>query len=104
MGPFKILKRVGKVAYRLDLSLSMKQHLVFHVALLLRDKPRPSHMREEDSWGPTEVGDDEEWEVEHLLDLRGSGADDEFLVKWRGFPKEQATWEPVANLANSRQL
>ena len=61
-------------------------------------------MRAEDSWGPVDLKKQDEWEVEHLLDRRGSGPNEEFLVKWRGFPKEEATWEPIANLENSKAL
>ena len=33
-GPFKILKRVGEVAYKLELPPTSKVHLVFHVSCL----------------------------------------------------------------------
>lgn len=33
-GPFKIVARIGKVAYRLDLPLYIRIHQVFHVSLL----------------------------------------------------------------------
>lgn len=104
MGPFEVLKRVGKVAYLLDLLLSMQQHPFFHVALLLRDKSSPNHMHEEDSWEHANVGTEDEWEVEYVLDSRVPGADVRCLVKWRGFLEEHATWVPVDNLASSRRL
>ncbi|KAL8447561.1 hypothetical protein Emed_004349 [Eimeria media] len=89
IGPFKVLKRVGMVAYHLDLPPSMRVHPVFHVSLLQRDKPRPSHMLQPHGWRPVgeaQEDEDPEFEVEHLLNSRGSGETEEFLVKWKGYP------------------
>ena len=45
IGPFKILERVGIVAYRLALPPSMSSvHGVFHVSMLRRYTPDPAHV------------------------------------------------------------
>ena len=45
IGPFKILERVGAVAYRLDLSPSMSGvHEIFHVSMLRKYTPDPAHV------------------------------------------------------------
>ena len=45
IGPFKILERVGTVAYRLDLPPSMSDvHEVFHVSMLWKYTPDPAHV------------------------------------------------------------
>ena len=45
VGPFKIIKRIGKVAYRLTLSPDLSAvHNVFHVSMLKKYVPGLSHM------------------------------------------------------------
>ena len=47
-------------------------------------------------------GDQPEWEVEYIKDSRLVGQNGfQYLVKWKGFPHEESTWEPAANLANA---
>ncbi|CDJ34273.1 uncharacterized protein EMH_0019560 [Eimeria mitis] len=40
------------------------------------------------------------YEVDYILNQRGSRKDIQYLVKWRGAPEDRATWEPAANLTN----
>jgi hypothetical protein len=45
IGPFEILERVGPVAYRLALPPSLDGiHDVFHVSMLMKYIPDPSHI------------------------------------------------------------
>ena len=57
ISPFKILERVGTVAYRLALPPSMSGvHEVFHVSMLRRYTPDPAHVVD---WGEIELDTDE---------------------------------------------
>lgn len=116
IGPFTVLQRIGKCAYKLQLPLSMQQHPVFHVSLLSPDQPRPPHMEPMSDVVPWEPVTQEkeiatktsyqipEYEVEHILDERGEGANLQYLVKWKGYPDHDATWEPVSHLVNCESL
>ena len=70
IGPFEIFERVGTVVYRLELLPSMSGvHEVFHVSLLRKYTPDPTHVVD---WGQIEVDTDgtfEEGPV-YILDSR----------------------------------
>ena len=102
IGPYPVLQRIGKVAYKLELPPSMTVHPVFHVSLLVPHKPRPADMSTPPDWEPVEEQDGElpTYEVEHILDQKGEGQEARYLVKWKGFPDSAATWEPLSNLTN----
>ena len=61
IGPFKILERIGTVAYRLVLSPSMTGvHEVFHISMLRKYTPDPAHVVD---WGQIEVDTDGFYDV-----------------------------------------
>ena len=82
----------------------MQQHPVFHVSLLQKDRPRDIEMLPNEAWEPVSLQPEPEYEVEYILDSRGAGEEEEFLVKWKGFPESSATWEPISHLDNSKEL
>ena len=70
IGPFKLLKRVGTIAYRLTLPPSLSSvHAVFHVSMLRKYTLDPTHVVD---WGELVVDVDgtfEEGPV-HIMDSR----------------------------------
>ncbi|KAI5662326.1 hypothetical protein M9H77_21649 [Catharanthus roseus] len=98
-GPFPVLKRVGKVSYKLQLPSRLKIHPVFHVSLL-----KPYHedledpTRGESKRAPTAVVTSFDKEVEAILadrHIRRRGVPSywEYLVKWKNLPESEASWE-----------
>ena len=55
---------------------------------------------------PPEVtsSDGDEYEVDSILAKRGKGARTEYLVRWRGWPVWEATWERRQNLAGAADV
>ena len=45
-----------------------------------------------------------EFEVEAILEKKKEGRMNQYLVKWKGFPNSENTWETKANLKNSTRL
>lgn len=101
IGPFRIMKRVGNVAYKLELPETLKIHPVFHVSLLKlyrasgKVQPPPPPILEED--------DELSFEVERVLahEIRGSRTRPQkyYLIKWLGYGLEHNSWEPEKNLS-----
>ncbi|KAL0546694.1 hypothetical protein IC582_016606 [Cucumis melo] len=97
VGPFEILERIGPVAYRLALPPSLSAvHDVFHVSMLRKYVPDPSHVVD---YEPLEIDENlsyVEQPVEVLArevkTLRNKQIP---LVKvlWRNHRVEEATWE-----------
>lgn len=93
-GPFKVLERIGSVAYKLQLPPNSSIHNVLHVSQLklcpnppTEISPLPQYLR--DSGNAKEPED--------ILDRRmvkwRNGAATKVLIKWKGYPVSQATWE-----------
>ena len=97
IGPFEILKRVGKAAYQLALPPSLSGvHNVFHVSMLKKYVSNPSHMLQE---APVEIDEKLSYEERpvQILDRKAKELRNKTIslvkVLWRNHTIEEATWE-----------
>lgn len=107
MGPFKILEKVGHLAYKLDLLSTMQINPVVSIAALEPhpgndpyDRPRP------DNPPAVENADDEypAYEIERLLKKRKAGKGIEYLIKWKGYDYSWNSWYAQEQLSDAREL
>ncbi|GFF30572.1 retrotransposon polyprotein, putative [Aspergillus udagawae] len=93
-GPFRIKRKVGRLAYELDLPATWRIHPIISVIHLEQAYPDDVYHRTapriEDA-APVIVEGQEEHEIERII--RQSA--DRCLIKWKNGDE---TWEPVANL------
>ncbi|XP_027181721.1 uncharacterized protein LOC113780102 [Coffea eugenioides] len=97
VGPYKILQRVGNVAYRLELPPSLSRiHNIFHVLMLKKYHPDPSHVLQPENIGIDEALTYEEKSIK-LLDHKMKGLRNKRIplvkILWRNHGLEEATWE-----------
>ena len=94
LGPYTVVQKVARNAYKLDLPPSMKRlHPVFNVVKLLPAPVDPILGRQPDPPPPPELVDGEEhYELESVLDSRLRHNRLEYLVKWKGYGYEHNSW------------
>ena len=97
IGPYKIQRRVGVVAYQLELPISISRiHNVFHVSLLKNYHPDPTHVLHSEDVELDETLTYKEQPVQ-ILDRKVKELKNKriSLVKilWRNHDVEEATWE-----------
>src|SRR5438045_3321279 len=82
----------------------MKIHPVFHVSLL--DQFAESNISGciQPLSPPVIVKDQVKYEVEDVLDSKIMHKRLFYLVKWKGYPVSDNSWEPSSHLANAKDL
>nr|GEU71983.1 hypothetical protein [Tanacetum cinerariifolium] len=95
-GPYKTIERLGPVAYRLELPPDARIHNVFHVSLLKKcngDPPIPVSADTSPALMLPSGPQPEAVLGERVVQKGKYRPKTEILVKWKGFPREDATWE-----------
>ena len=80
LGPYKILKKIGEVNYKLELPENIRLHLIFHV-LLLEKALVDENTRETIIDEIIVEAEEEEYEVEDIIATRPGEEEHEYLVK-----------------------
>ncbi|KAL5576239.1 hypothetical protein UlMin_017938 [Ulmus minor] len=95
IGPFEILERIGKVAYKIALPSELAVvHNVFHISMLQKYISDPSHVLERE---PIEVREDLTYEEQpvQILDRKDKALRNKVIplvkVLWRNHNVEEAT-------------
>jgi hypothetical protein len=96
-GPYKIVERVGEVAYKLELPPSSRVHPVFHVSQL---KPciGPNQQVLPQLPSPTDLLQIPVAVLGRRVRQVGFRTVPQALIHWSGMPEDQATWEDVESL------
>ncbi|KAK4391075.1 hypothetical protein Sango_2170800 [Sesamum angolense] len=99
-GPFKVLQRVGAIAYKLELPERTRIHLVFHVSQLKKKTGSSSCA----PYLPTtftaqgHVILKPETVLDRCLVKRNNKPITQVLVKWYNAPSEESSWENLYDL------
>ncbi|CAL1394645.1 unnamed protein product [Linum trigynum] len=102
IGPYKIIEKIGPVAYKLALPPELSQiHNVFHVSMLKRYKVDPSHVIQPEE---IELGSDLTFEevpvenVDYQIKTLRRKEIPMLKVVWRNQDSESAIWETEASM------
>lgn len=110
LGPFKILKRVGKLAYKLDLPQHRRVHPIISIAQLEPAPPGDDLFKKPSQELPPSLivdGETDHYEIERLLDKRLGGRRRKqtyYLVKWKGYGHEHNQWMNKKDLDHAAEL
>ena len=98
-GPFKVIKRIGSNAYRLELPHTIRCHPVSNVSALRHYVENTIPGRRQPTPPPViDLDGHSRYVVDKILDHRTRHRRLQYLVKWAGYA--DATWEPANYLVD----
>ena len=89
-------EKTGLVNIKIQLPRDARVHPNFYI-LMIEPADQSTPLQETFYYQPEE---EQEFEVEYILARKGQ----QYLVRWKGYPDLENTWEPLKNLANCQLL
>ena len=103
-GPFKIIKVLNPVVYKLKLPEQWRIHPMFHASLLTPFNETKEHGPNYLRLPPDLIEGEEEFEIEAILAHRRKGNEWQYLIKWKGYGSNDNTWIPESELENAQEM
>jgi hypothetical protein len=105
-GPYKVLQKIGTMAYKLELPAYSQVHIVFHVSCLKKvigdNIPVQNILLELDEEGKI-ILEPEAITDTRIYQLRNRSIS-EYLIKWRKLSTEDSTWEDESFIQKHPEL
>jgi len=109
-GPFIVIEfdeHTQNYTVRMNSRIYRRQRGVFHCSVV-----KPYHPNDDERFpgrahtkpAPILIDDEKEWDVETILDHRTRHDKEQFLIKWKGSPNSENSWEPVEGLETAKDL
>jgi Chromo (CHRromatin Organisation MOdifier) domain len=98
--PFRVIKEISLVVFRLELPQQWKIHNVFHASLLMRYNETEEHGRNFAQPAPELIEGKEEYEVEQVLNSRHFGHTKklQYLLCWKGYSHVHDSWQDTTDI------
>ena len=95
--PFRIIKQISPVTYKLELPSAWTIHPVFHASLLTPYYETAEHGANYQHPPPEMIDDQEEYEVDQVINHQYYGCKKalKYLIHWKGYSATDNTWEPA---------
>lgn len=98
-GPYKVVERIGPVAYRLEMPSESRIHPTFHVSLLkLCPDPKVKQRRPPIDFPSVPSTQYPEKILASRVGRKKKRIVTKVLVQWRGYPEEEASWTTLYSL------
>jgi hypothetical protein len=90
----------------LEIPQQWKIHNVFYANLLTPYKETELHGPNFTRLPPDLINGEVEYKVERILDMKqkGKGCKTHYLIKWKGYPTSDNSWEPEENVKATERI